>query len=154
MKDVTPTLSQAETVPSESPQTNKRKTKEDLYYKNIFKNEAFKSNNLDSAELFHLNQEIVDEVKKYSLLVKDKKFLENCENSPEFWNDNATKFPCFYKTSLILCSINSSSTFIERFFSICGVIKDSRRGNMDEELFYIRALLACNFDTLNKLKMK
>ena len=68
-------------------------------------------------------------------------FIENCENSPEFWIYNAENYPYLYKTALGLCSINSSSAFIERFFSISGVINDCRRGNLDKEIFLIRAFL-------------
>lgn len=131
--------------------TTKKITKEDLFYENIFKNEKpMSQNNLDSANLFHFNQETADEVKSYSNLIKDKNFIETCENSPDFWINNAEKYPILYKTALVLCSINSSSAFIERFFSICGVINDCRRGNMDKDLFFIRAFLACNIDILNK----
>jgi hypothetical protein len=129
--------------------TTKKITKEDLFYKNIFKNEKPMSQN-NLANLFHLNQETADEVESYSNLIKDKNFIETCENSPDFWIKNAEKYPILYKTALVLCSINSSSAFIERFFSICGVINDCRRGNMDKDLFFIRAFLACNIDILNK----
>ena len=152
-----PSSIQSSSSSQSSPSTHsssktKKITKEDLFYKNIFKNEKpISQNNLDAAHLFHLNQEVADEVKRYSNLIKDKNFIESCENSPDFWINNAENYPILYKTALVLCSINSSSAFIERFFSICGVINDCRRGNMDKDLFFIRAFLACNIDILNKL---
>jgi hypothetical protein len=108
-------------------------------------------NNLDSANLFHFNQETADEVKNYSNLIKDKNFIETCENSPDFWINNVEKYSILCKTALVLCPINLSSAFIERFFSICGVINDCRRGNIYKDLFFIRAFLACNIYIFNKL---
>ncbi len=62
-------------------------------------------NNLSSAKLFHLNQETADEVKSYSNLIKDKNFIETCENSPDFWINNAEKYPILYKHCTILRSV-------------------------------------------------
>ncbi len=41
--------------------------------------------------------------------------------------------PILYKTATILLNISASSAFIERFFSICGVLCDSRRESQSDE---------------------
>ena len=52
----------------------------------------------------------------------------------------------------ILLNRNSSSAFIERFFSICGFIQDKRRAKTSIDLFKKRCLLRANIKILNELK--
>ena len=54
--------------------------------------------------------------------------------------------------ALILLNINSSSAFIERFFSICGFIQDKRRQNITIELFKMRCILRANIKILSEIK--
>jgi hypothetical protein len=83
-----PSSTQSSSSSQSSPSTHsssktKKITKEDLFYKNIFKNEKqISRNNLDAANLFYLNQEVADEVKSYSNLIEGKNFIETCKNSP------------------------------------------------------------------------
>jgi len=80
--------------------------------------------------------------------------IENL-NSPKLkisnHNDKRT-FPKICELALILLNINSSSAFIERFFSICGFIQDKRRQNITIDLFKMRCLLRANIKILDELK--
>jgi hypothetical protein len=87
-------------------------------------------------------------------LIRDDTFIANCENSFEFWIHKENEYRILSQLALRLCSINSSSTFIKRFFSVCGVIANSRKKNMENELFFLRAYLACNFSVLNNITLK
>jgi hypothetical protein len=51
-------------------------------------------------------------------------------------------------------NINSSSSFIERYFSICGFVQDKRRMNISIDLFQSRCLLRANIKILNELNQK
>lgn len=51
-------------------------------------------------------------------------------------------------------TIRSSSAFVERLFSICGIIRDKRSENMKEDLFEHRAMLASNIELINKVASK
>ena len=66
--------------------------------------------------------------------------------SSKFWLDNKKNFPNLYKLSLVLFNIPSSSAFVERFFSICGIVNNQRRGNMKDQNLINRAFLKTNID--------
>ena len=69
-----------------------------------------------------------------------------------FWIENRKTLPSLYKLAQRLLTIPASSAFIERFFSVCGVICKKRCGNMSDELKIMRSFLKCNIDILNSLK--
>ncbi len=51
--------------------------------------------------------------------------------------------------TILITLINSSSAFIERFFSVCGVINTDRNQNMKHDLFEIYAFLTSNMHILH-----
>lgn len=69
-----------------------------------------------------------------------------------FWIENKKQLPNLFKLANQLLSIPSSSAFVERFFSICGVICKKRCGNMSDETFIMRSFIKCNLAILNGLK--
>ena len=54
--------------------------------------------------------------------------------------------------TILITLINSSSAFIERFFSVCGVINTDRNQNMKHDLFEIYAFLTSNMHILHTFK--
>ena len=56
-------------------------------------------------------------------------------STPDFWcqQKKEKKFPILSEIALKIYSIPASSAFIERFFSIAGVINNKRRCNMNQE---------------------
>ena len=95
-------------------------------------------------------------------LRKEKELFFSLINKPEeeqkvittkmFWIENRKTLPSLYKLAQRLLTIPASSAFIERFFSVCGVICKKRCGNMSDELIIMRSFLKCNIDILNSLK--
>ena len=57
--------------------------------------------------------------------------------------------PNLFDLQLILLNIWASSAFIERFFSISGIICDIKRANMEEDLIRMRSMLKANMPILN-----
>jgi len=53
-------------------------------------------------------------------------------------------------TPTILLNIQSSSAFVERFFSICGIICKKRASNMKNKLIIMRSMMKANFHLLNE----
>ena len=98
-------------------------------------------------------KEIVTEIFNFrKLLLKDgSKIINECESTTDFWNENKKRFPKISELAKILLNINSSSAFIERFFSICGFIQDKRKGNITIEFFKMKCLLRANIKLLNEL---
>ena len=68
-----------------------------------------------------------------------------------FWKENFSIFPNLFKLAQILLNIQASSAFIERFFSICGIICTKRNNNMGDELLIMRSLMKANIKTLKEL---
>lgn len=78
----------------------------------------------------------------------EEKDLKKVKSTRGFWFTNASKFPIIGQLALILLNTPSSSAFVERFFSLCGVISKQRAGNMSAELLEIRSMLRANLSLL------
>ncbi len=52
---------------------------------------------------------------------------------------------------LILLNIPASSSFIERFFSISGIVCDVRRASMNDDLIEMRSMMKANMTVLEQL---
>ena len=59
--------------------------------------------------------------------------------------------PLLNELALTLLNIPSSSSFIERFFSVCGIVNRQRAGNMNDSTLINRAFLKANLDILDKI---
>ena len=108
---------------------------------------------LESRE-FRFKSKLEDELNDFSILLCDKNFLNKKQSTKEFCQSNSRKFPILYKVPIILLNINSSSAFIERFFSIAGVITNKRRSNMKDDLLVTRSILKSNIQILEEMNLK
>ena len=62
--------------------------------------------------------------------------------------------PILYRLQQVLLNIPATSSFIERFFSISGIVCDIRRLNMTDDLIIMRTLMKTNmhkFKDLNQI---
>ena len=102
------------------------------------------------------NHEDEDENPVVSNLEKEKEIFKTMLNektfltttSIKFWLENKKTFPNLYKFCLILFNIPASSAYVERFFSICGLVNRKRAGNMTDRNLINRAFLKTNIDVL------
>jgi hypothetical protein len=69
-----------------------------------------------------------------------------------FWEKYEKKMPNLFELALLLTHIPPSSSFIERFFSVCGIVKDKRQGNMSSNLLEMRSQLKANLSYLKSTK--
>jgi hypothetical protein len=76
--------------------------------------------------------------------------LKKIKSTRGFWYSNASKYPLISQLALILLNTPASSAFVERFFSICGIICHQRAGNMSAELIETRSLLRANLGLLEE----
>ena len=95
----------------------------DFLFKTDPPSDANASNNIF---IFQKNQEILKEINEYARLISNREFVMNTESSSSFWNNNCKEFPILNNLFLALSTINSTSAFVERLFSICGIIRDKR----------------------------
>ena len=79
---------------------------------------------------------------EFGKFIASKEF-ENLKISDEYWRSVSDKFP---KLSKLACLLNIlvSTSFIERFFSLCGFINNPRSTNISDDLFIEKTLLKAN----------
>ena len=70
--------------------------------------------------------------------------LKKVKSTKQFWMTNANLLPKTCQVALILMNIPSNSAFVERFFSLCGIICHDKAGNMSDDLIINRAMIASN----------
>jgi len=114
--------------------------------------------NDDSFERYFCNTDSEGEneiiSKKKSLSDETKRFknlIENCKTkitTRAFWQENKLNLPLLFELTNILQNIPSSSAYVERFFSICGVVNRKRAGNMSDETLINRSFLKTNLNIL------
>ena len=59
--------------------------------------------------------------------------------------------PILYQLQQVLLNIPATSSLIERFFSISGIVCDIRRLNMTDDLIIMRSLMKANMHILKDL---
>lgn len=110
--------------------------------------EHFESTN----KVFILSKEVEREVKEFNDIILSENYVKGPKLSKKrFWIKNKGILPILTKFSRKLTCFSSSSAFIERFFSICGVISNNKNSNMTEELFITRSLLKANISIIKEL---
>jgi hypothetical protein len=84
-------------------------------------------------------------------IVNDKKHLSKIKSTRHFWQEFGKEVPNLVDLASILNNILPSSSFIERFFSICSYVSNKRNSKMTDDLFSKRCLLKANFHILDEL---
>ena len=95
--------------------------------------------------------ELEQELVKYRSIVMSDQFAKSEKSTKDFWIEFSEKLPNLYKLANILLNICASSAFIERFFSICGLICKDRSLAMSDDLIVTRCLMAANISVLEEL---
>lgn len=108
------------------------------------------SSNIE-AELAIMAEELSEEKKKLvAQHLNNDAFLKKLKSSPEFWNNEGRMLPRLRELALVLSNINSSSAFIERFFSIAEIVNKKRSARMSDQLLVMRSMLKANMSILKE----
>ena len=94
----------------------------DTFMRNFFANDE---NNLQHTLEINENlkkKEIENEINDFRKTILEEMFKKESTSTVQFWRKNSIKFPHMSKLALLLSTIQSLSAFIERFFSVCGVV--------------------------------
>ena len=119
----------------------------------LFVNENTKNEHSEREHRsFSIRAEIEKEIEAFGKMIKDAHFINNTHSTTEFWRTNSEKFRLLLKVAAILLNISSSSAFVERSFSLCGIISTTRNANMKDELLIMRAMLKVNMSILSQMK--
>ncbi len=140
---------------SERPSTppSGRSVAED-FLNDLFDHDSPESDDNTEIQLENFNHKVFLEVESFRKILSENnfKFLSVAISTKSFWLKRNSEFPILCKLSLLLNNINSSSAFIERYFSICGFIQNKRAANIAVDLFIARCFLRANIKILNEIK--
>jgi hypothetical protein len=89
-------------------------------------------------------KQIDNEINNFRMKILDEMFKSNTISTIQFWKKYTSTFPNLSKLALILLTTQSSPAFIERFFSICGVVCKPKASNMKDGLIITRSMLKAN----------
>ncbi len=103
----------------------------------------------------YLSIQVQNEVSVFrSLLVSERMLDEDCISTRRFWLKYQWQLPHYFRLTKKLLNIQASTAFVERFFSICGIICSSKNTNMNDKTIIMRSVLKANMDTLKELKVE
>lgn len=102
-------------------------------------------------EKFKINTELDKEIKYLTEILSKREVLIAIKSNLSFWSKHQDSMPRLSRLAITLSNINASSAFIERFFSICGIICKKQRGNMNDDMIITRSILKSNIDILKEL---
>ena len=138
-------------TPAKTPASAKGKCFSFLFDKDNSNNNNKELNNEVKLALF--KAKLDKEIEFFSNKIKSFTQIERINSTSGFWNNDeiSLKCPIIKNLALILLNINSSSAFIERFYSICGVVCTTRNAQMTDELVIIRCLLKVNLHLIEEL---
>jgi hypothetical protein len=74
------------------------------------------------------------------------------KSSTNYWLQNQSKFRKLSELYFLLNSIPASSAYIERFFSISGIVCDQKRMTMEDDLIIHRSMLKAKMKVLDILE--
>lgn len=98
------------------------------------------------------NSQLLQMIRKESAdflnYLKDKD-IEKMPSTRSFWLKKANLYPNLTKAAQIVYNIPSSSAFIERFFSICGITCRKNAGNIGASMIINRSMLKANINLLD-----
>jgi hypothetical protein len=125
----------------------------DKVFNNMIESEELNFDYDETLDDLQINLLVDDEIMKFTKIIREKSFLEENFTTKQFWLKHKTLIPNLFNLSLIILNILPSSSVIERFFSICGVICENRRLAMKDDLLIERSLLKTNIKILEELSI-
>jgi hypothetical protein len=141
---------QLEPTLSSTPLTSKSTDLNANYFFNLCNMNRSDAEIENEAENFIFNNELDKEINIFAKILSDDNQIMNIHSSRLFWKKTQS-LNKLKELAIILSNICSSSAFIERFFSIAGIICESRRMNMKDDLVINRSLLKANMTLLKEL---
>lgn len=130
--------------------SNSESDGEGQFFNDLMKDDDFEQNNKES-EMIKIELELEREVIKLAELLSKHDKISKINSNKKFWQKNIDEMPRLTRLATVLLNINVSSAFIERFFSICGIICKKNSGNMRDETIITRSMLKANINILEEL---
>ena len=112
---------------------------------------SYQNDNKSEAYIFKRNQDLDIEISFFAKLLTDENVIRSGLTTKIFWEKNMKILPRLFELQIILLNISASSAFIERFFSVSGIVCDLKRGNQEEDLIIMRSMLKANMTILTTM---
>ena len=81
-------------------------------------------------------------------------FEDDCISTRRFWLKCSLTLPYFFKLTRLLLNIQACTAFVERFFSICGIICSEKNSNKKDENIVVKSILKANMQILSELSIE
>jgi hypothetical protein len=92
----------------------------ELFMGSFFNEEQNSDEYNHDLAIINKQKEVDLEIVKFTALIKMPSFCNSPISVKEFWIKHEDELPNLFKLAIILLNIQSSSSSVERFFSICG----------------------------------
>ena len=136
--------------PSEIAERNSRK-----FYSNFHKDEKNNAREQQLQQANYLMVQVQNEVSLFRKLLIDEDMLgENSISTRRFWMQYKSQLPNLFSLTKKLLNVQASTAFVERFFSICGIICNVKNTNMSDKMIIMRSILKTNMETLDNLTIE
>ncbi len=93
----------------------------------------------------------IDLFRKY---ITNPQVIQQTSSTKRFWMSHKDELKLLFQVAAILMNTFTSASFLERFFSICGVILTVRNAQMKNDLIIMRCMFKANMHLLKDLSMK
>ena len=93
---------------------------------------------------FKVEKQLDYEITYFSNLLSDENFIKKTKSTAQFWDINKKEMPNLFELQIIILNISAGSSFIERFFSISGIVCDIKRASINDELIEMLSLMKEN----------
>ncbi len=106
----------------------------------------------ETCRRFLIEKELETEITNFSDIISKPEIIRSYKSSNLFWKKYSAEMPKLRELYLLLSNIPSTSAYIERFFSITGLVCDKRRLQMSDDLIECRSMLKVNMSQVEELK--
>ena len=103
------------------------------------------------SKQFKFESDLDKEIVFFSDFFTSRDTLKSIKNTKQFWLKHKINMPILYTFALMVMTISASSAYIERFFSVSGIVCTNKSLNMKDDLIIIRSMLKANYKLLCQL---
>lgn len=130
---------------------SKPKVGNDDFFADLVREDPEVSCSNNQVFLHKFEEELNIEIAYFQEILLDRERLEETDSNKKFWLEEKKKLPKLFQVATILLNISASSAYVERFFSICGIICHQRAARMSDDLIISRSMLASNMQFFKEM---
>lgn len=142
--------SMPQSTPINSQESNHSECSADVVcYSTLYEEESV---NNDEALTIKFEEDLDKEISAYREYFINRDVIRSVTKTKHFWLKNQIVLPILFSFAIRVMNIAISSAYIERYFSVCGVVCTTKSFNMKDDLVIIRSLLKANYKLLIEMR--